>query len=53
MRTKHNLLVKARIINALVYIEQNLDIKVTAVIKEFKVNRGVLRSRLNGYLPLS
>ena len=44
MRTKHNPLVKARIINALVYIEQNLDIKVIAVIKEFKVNRSVLRS---------
>ena len=51
MRTKHDPLVKAKITNALVYIEQNPDAKVIAVAKEFKVNRGVLRSRLNGHLP--
>ena len=53
MRTKHDPLVKAKIINALVYIEQNPDIKVIAVTKEFKVNRSVLQSRLNSYLPPS
>ena len=51
MRTKHNPLVEARITNALVHIEQNPDAKVIVVAKEFKVNRGVLRSRLNSYLP--
>jgi hypothetical protein len=51
MRTKHDPATEARVVEALAHLEQNPDAKLTAVTQEFKVNREVLRSRLDGHLP--
>jgi hypothetical protein len=52
MGTKYNPEAEGKLLEALDYIEQNLNVKVRAIAKEFGVNRGQLRSRLDGHAPL-
>ena len=47
-RTKFNQKKEDRLKEALDYIEQNHEAKVTTIAKEFGVNRNSLRSRLDG-----
>ena len=51
-RTKYNQTTEDRLQNALDYLEQNPNAKVTVTAKEYGVTREQLRSRLNGHLPL-